>query len=240
MCEKCASFNWEKRNLSVDMLLTPEQMAAFLAAHPSGWDFTPAGSSSSSSSSPSSYASLPRHSSGVRANQRVALVTGGRIKIGYYVAVKLLRAGCFVIATSRFPRDAALSFAAEKDYDQWKESLRFYGYGCCCFSCFQSPHSRSVSLDLRLINQVEEFCQYLSATYPRLDILINNAAQTIRRPPAFYQPTVELEAKVHNLLTQPVRVVLFFLLLSYPLSSQIVLFLYFRLTVKRNREQRRL
>lgn len=42
---------------------------------------------------------------------KVALVTGGRIKIGFEIALQLLRAGARVIVTTRFPRDAAMRYA---------------------------------------------------------------------------------------------------------------------------------
>ena len=45
---------------------------------------------------------------------RVALVTGARVKIGYRIALKLLRCGATVIATSRFAADCARRYAAEK------------------------------------------------------------------------------------------------------------------------------
>ena len=37
------------------------------------------------------------------------------------------------------------------------------------------------------------FCDWVIATCPRLHILINNAAQTIRRPCAYYRGLVEQE-----------------------------------------------
>jgi NAD(P)-dependent dehydrogenase (short-subunit alcohol dehydrogenase family) len=98
----------------------------------------------------------------------VALVTGGRIKIGYQAALKLLRAGAAVVVTTRFPRDAARRFAREGDYAAWCDRLRVYG------------------LDLRHLPAVERFADHLCATLGHLDVLINNAAQTVRRPPAFY------------------------------------------------------
>ena len=48
---------------------------------------------------------------------RVALVTGARVKIGYQAAILLLRAGCRVVALTRFPRDAAARYAREPDFD---------------------------------------------------------------------------------------------------------------------------
>ena len=43
-----------------------------------------------------------------------------------------------------------------------------------------------VGLDLRHTPSVEAFCRELLATRDRLDFIVNNACQTVRRPPAFY------------------------------------------------------
>jgi NAD(P)-dependent dehydrogenase (short-subunit alcohol dehydrogenase family) len=106
---------------------------------------------------------------------QVALMTGSRLKIGYHVTLMLLRAGATVIATTRFPADSAIRFAKEHDYSQWSDCLHIHG------------------LDLRHTPSVELFCTYIEETYERLDILINNAAQTVRRPPAFYAHMLEME-----------------------------------------------
>ncbi|MDD2702511.1 MAG: SDR family NAD(P)-dependent oxidoreductase [Candidatus Omnitrophica bacterium] len=99
---------------------------------------------------------------------KTALITGSRLKIGYQAALKLLRAGARVIATTRFPVDSALRFSRENDSSLWGSRLHIYG------------------LDLRHTPSVELFCEYIERHYDRLDILINNAAQTVRRPPGFY------------------------------------------------------
>ncbi len=106
---------------------------------------------------------------------RVALVTGARVKIGYQAAIKLLRAGCHVLVSTRFPRDAASRYAAEDDFSEWGDRLEIHG------------------LDLRHTPSVEAFCQHLLATLPRLDFIINNACQTVRRPPGFYQHLMDAE-----------------------------------------------
>lgn len=108
---------------------------------------------------------------------QVALITGSRLKIGYQATLMLLRAGATVIATTRFPVDSALRYSKEKDYDAWKDRLRIYG------------------LDLRHTPSVEIFCRYIEQKYERLDILINNAAQTVRRPAGFYAHLMENENK---------------------------------------------
>jgi len=99
---------------------------------------------------------------------RIAVVTGARLKIGYHVALKLLRAGARVVVTTRFPHDAAERFAREADFELWRARLQVYG------------------LDLRHTPSVELFAAHLARTLPHVDYLINNAAQTVRRPPPFY------------------------------------------------------
>jgi NAD(P)-dependent dehydrogenase (short-subunit alcohol dehydrogenase family) len=99
---------------------------------------------------------------------QVAVITGSRLKIGYHITLMLLRGGATVIATTRFPHDSALRFSQEEDFKEWGHRLHVHG------------------LDLRHIPSVEIFCNYIEQKYERLDILINNAAQTVRRPSGFY------------------------------------------------------
>jgi NAD(P)-dependent dehydrogenase (short-subunit alcohol dehydrogenase family) len=99
---------------------------------------------------------------------RVALLTGGRVKIGYQAGLKLLRAGAHLIVTTRFPRNSAARYAAEPDFADWADRLEIFG------------------LDLRHTPSVEAFCRELLVTRSRLDFIINNACQTVRRPPDFY------------------------------------------------------
>jgi len=106
---------------------------------------------------------------------RVALLTGGRVKIGYQAGLKLLRGGAHLIVTTRFPRDSAARYAAEPDFAEWSHRLEIFG------------------LDLRHTPSVEAFCAELVATRGRLDFIINNACQTVRRPPAFYEHMMEGE-----------------------------------------------
>lgn len=107
---------------------------------------------------------------------QTALLTGARLKIGYQAALMMLRAGARVIATTRFPVDAAARFSREEDFAAWSEHLHIYG------------------LDLRHTPSVELFARYFEQTYDRLDILVNNAAQTVRRPPGFYAHLMETES----------------------------------------------
>ncbi|MEO8381706.1 MAG: SDR family oxidoreductase [Acidobacteriota bacterium] len=106
---------------------------------------------------------------------RVALLTGGRVKIGYQAGLKLLRAGAALIVTTRFPRDSAARYAQEPDFADWSHRLEIFG------------------LDLRHTPSVEAFCRQLLATRDRLDFIINNACQTVRRPPGFYEHMMEGE-----------------------------------------------
>jgi NAD(P)-dependent dehydrogenase (short-subunit alcohol dehydrogenase family) len=113
---------------------------------------------------------------------RVALVTGGRVKIGYQAVLKLLRCGAQVIVTTRFPRDSAQRFARERDFGEWQQRLEIFG------------------LDLRHTPSVEAFCRHLLATRSRLDFIVNNACQTVRRPPDFYRHMLDAEtAALHEM-----------------------------------------
>jgi NAD(P)-dependent dehydrogenase (short-subunit alcohol dehydrogenase family) len=118
---------------------------------------------------------------------RVALLTGGRVKIGYQAGIKLLRAGAHLIVTTRFPRDSAARYAAEEDFEQWGHRLEIFG------------------LDLRHTPSVEAFCHQLNETHDRLDFIINNACQTVRRPPEFYRHMMELETAAIGQMPENVR-----------------------------------
>jgi NAD(P)-dependent dehydrogenase (short-subunit alcohol dehydrogenase family) len=117
---------------------------------------------------------------------RVALLTGGRVKIGYQAGIKLLRAGARLIVTTRFPRDSAARYTREPDFQEWADRLEIYG------------------LDLRHTPSVEAFCTEVLATEQRLDFIINNACQTVRRPVDFYEHMRETETAA--LTSMPARV----------------------------------
>lgn len=110
---------------------------------------------------------------------RRALLTGGRAKIGMYIALRLLRDGAETTITTRFPRDAARRFAAMEDSGEWMHRLRVVG------------------VDLRDPGQVLTLADSVIAAGP-LDILINNAAQTVQRSAASYALLAEAEAAVLN------------------------------------------
>ena len=118
---------------------------------------------------------------------RVALLTGGRVKIGYQAGLKLLRAGAHLIVTTRFPRDSAARYAAEPDFDTWRDRLEIFG------------------LDLRHTPSVEAFCAHLAATRDRLDFIVNNACQTVRRPPGFYAHMMARETAALEQLPERAR-----------------------------------
>ncbi|MFO0593679.1 MAG: SDR family NAD(P)-dependent oxidoreductase [Myxococcaceae bacterium] len=108
-------------------------------------------------------------------DDQVVLITGARLKIGQQAALMLLRAGARVIVTTRFPHDAALRYAKEPDFKDWGHRLEVHG------------------LDLRHSPSVELFARWLSRRLPRLDHLINNAAQTVRRPVGFFSHLLPVE-----------------------------------------------
>jgi len=118
---------------------------------------------------------------------RIGLVTGARVKIGFQTALKMLRAGAQVVATTRFPHDAARRYAAEPDFAEWKGRLHVHG------------------LDLRHSPSVEIFARYVEHSFPRLDVLVNNACQTVRRPSGFYAHLLENEARPVSDLPAEVR-----------------------------------
>ena len=103
-----------------------------------------------------------------------ALLTGGRAKIGMYIALRLLRDGAHTTITTRFPRDAVRRFTSLDDSADWIHRLRVVG------------------IDLRDPAQVIGLAESVAEQGP-LDILINNATQTVRRTPGAYQPLVDGE-----------------------------------------------
>ena len=112
------------------------------------------------------------------------ILTGGRVKVGYATALKVLRAGASLLLTTRFPAIAQEILAAEPDYEQWKERLIIYG------------------LDLRNLKEVKRFIAFCELELDSLEILINNAAQTIKYPAEYYQPLVAKE-QLYQQLARP-------------------------------------
>ena len=122
---------------------------------------------------------------------QIALITGARLKIGYQATIMMLQAGASVIATTRFPVDAALRFAAEPGFSQWGDRLHIYG------------------LDLRHTPSVELFAGHIIEKYERLDLLLNNAAQTVRRPSGFYAHLMPNEAQDYSEFGEDIKQLLY-------------------------------
>ncbi|RNA30487.1 oxidoreductase [Brachionus plicatilis] len=122
---------------------------------------------------------------------KTALVTGCRIKIGYQICLFLLRNKCSqLIGTTRFPKDAYTRFSQEPDFDSFKTRLKIY------------------PLDLRDLNSISKLVTYLNSSLTKLDILINNAAQTIRRNVKFYEHLLEIESRDQDQFDQNIKSVL--------------------------------
>ena len=106
---------------------------------------------------------------------RRALLTGGRAKIGMYIALRLLRDGAHTTITTRFPNDAVRRFAGMDDSADWLHRLRIIG------------------IDLRDPAQVVALADDVAAQGP-LDIIVNNAAQTVKRSPGSYSQLIAAES----------------------------------------------
>jgi NAD(P)-dependent dehydrogenase (short-subunit alcohol dehydrogenase family) len=57
----------------------------------------------------------------------IALVTGARVNLGFHTALRLLRCGACVIASTRYPYDAQKRCLKEKDWEEWNDRLRIIG-----------------------------------------------------------------------------------------------------------------
>jgi NAD(P)-dependent dehydrogenase (short-subunit alcohol dehydrogenase family) len=111
---------------------------------------------------------------------RIAIVTGGRVKIGYYISTKLLSYGCKVIITTRFPKDSLLKYQQDPDYEKWKDNLIIY------------------PIDFRIFESTIKFINYIKENFTHIDILINNAAQTLRRTSSYYNYLLPIETTEAN------------------------------------------
>lgn len=114
---------------------------------------------------------------------RVAIVTGGRIGIGFATALVLLRKGATVITTTRFPADAIQRYNNEEDCSSWKDHLMIYG------------------IDFRNLAATDRFIQWVRDTVSHIDILINNAAQTIAHSDAYYRKLIEADIRATSQLS---------------------------------------
>ncbi|WP_430411636.1 SDR family oxidoreductase [Kordia sp.] len=113
-------------------------------------------------------------------SNRNIILTGGRVKIGYATALKMLRSNANLTVTTRFPANALDQFRQEEDYESWAANLVVYG------------------LDLRNLKSVENFIHYYKSNHETLDILINNAAQTIKYTDQYYTPLLTKEQQLLN------------------------------------------
>jgi NAD(P)-dependent dehydrogenase (short-subunit alcohol dehydrogenase family) len=116
-----------------------------------------------------------------------ALVTGARVKIGFQASLKLLRAGAHVVVTTRFPVDAAERYSKERDFPVFRDRLQIHG------------------LDLRHTPSVELFTRFIVERLPRLDYILNNACQTVRRPAGFFHHLLAKESESLTSLPQALR-----------------------------------
>ncbi|KAJ3442781.1 oxidoreductase-like protein [Anaeramoeba flamelloides] len=76
-----------------------------------------------------------------------------------------------------FPGDAYSRFEKDPFYEEWEKRLIIY------------------PLDLRHYTSLLKFVDYIKNNYPKIDFLINNAAQTVKYPPAYYKHLVRNEKK---------------------------------------------
>jgi len=97
---------------------------------------------------------------------RTALVTGARVHLGYGTSLRLLRCGATVIATTRYPNDAAVRYSQEPDSAEWMDRLKVIG-----------ADFRTAKDAFALVAATKVALGEMGAT--KLDILINNAAQTL-------------------------------------------------------------
>jgi NAD(P)-dependent dehydrogenase (short-subunit alcohol dehydrogenase family) len=99
----------------------------------------------------------------------VALVTGARINLGFHTALRLLRCGARVIATTRYPRDAVTRYLKEEDSFEWKDRLKVVG-----------ADFRSAADAFALVHETKRCLETWSdGGVVRLGAIINNAAQTL-------------------------------------------------------------
>jgi len=120
---------------------------------------------------------------------RNVILTGGRVKVGFATALRLLRNNANVVLTTRFPALALEQFMQESDFENWKENLIVYG------------------LDLRNLNAINDFISFYKSKFQSLDILINNAAQTIKYTDEYYQPLIKNEDKLLDIFQSNINLI---------------------------------
>lgn len=110
----------------------------------------------------------------------VAYVSGCRTKIGLATVLKLLRMGATVYGSTRFPNLAVFNYMSQSDYDQWKARLII------------------LQCDFLNYSEVEAMLDYLKDK--GINILINNACQTIRPPDSYFKKIYEYENNLEKQL----------------------------------------
>ncbi|CAH0003814.1 unnamed protein product [Clonostachys byssicola] len=128
---------------------------------------------------------------------KTALVTGGRVNLGFYTALRLLRCGARVIVSSRYPHDTLVRYQRQPDSDSWiNNRLRIVG-----------ADFRTARDAFALAAEVKSILEAWStgdSTKPLLDILINNAAQTLTDGETKETIAVHRESSLHvSLPTHP-------------------------------------
>ncbi|KAL2842542.1 hypothetical protein BJY01DRAFT_200525 [Aspergillus pseudoustus] len=133
-------------------------------------------------------------------NGKIALVTGGRINLGYHTALRLLRCGAHVIISSRYPADAVSRYAREADFGHWQSRLKIVG------ADFRAAKDafRIVRIVRRLLYSWHEESGSTERRF--LDILINNAAQTLTDPVKAEVRAISREERLKE-LAQPKRLI---------------------------------
>ena len=108
-----------------------------------------------------------------------AVITGGRIKIGYAVCLRLLRQGARVIAVTRYPKSALEQYMKEPDFRDFSGRLSVIGF------------------DLMRIDRISELADCIrDISDGRVDILVNNAAQTVKKSKDYYAAAIAHESEL--------------------------------------------
>lgn len=109
----------------------------------------------------------------VNLSNMTAYVSGARHKIGFETVLMLLRYGAKVIASTRFPNAAWYNYKGEPDFENWKDRLEI------------------IRCDFTQINEVSFLIDHLKKS--KINILINNACQTVKSTDLYLQKALQLE-----------------------------------------------
>lgn len=126
-------------------------------------------------------------------SHRTALVTGGRVNLGFHIALRLLRCGANVIVSSRYPLDAETRYRAELDFENWQDRIRVVG------ADFRTAKD-AFALVVAVKGVLTEWAQEGTTGNGdgRLDVLVNNAAQTLTDPVKKERVAVSREYELQN------------------------------------------